>query len=186
MAAAPITYVRHAMPAVEAGVDPAAWHLDAVTRDQVQAWADRLEVGDGIGALVSSSEPKALETAEAIAERWSAGVATDDGLREAARPWVGTGYRAVAHRYLRGERPEGWEPHDEVARRMAAAIGRAHEVATGGPVVVVSHGLALSIHLGDRLGADFDRESFWSRLAFPDAWVLDDGVLHRSLPTLAR
>ena len=35
------------------------------------------------------------------------------------------------------------------------------------------HGLALSIHLGDRLGADFDRESFWSRLAFPDAWALD-------------
>jgi hypothetical protein len=54
--------------------------------------------------------------------------------------------------------------------------------AGGRPVVVVTHGLALSIHLGDVLGADFDRESFWSRLAFPDAWVLDDGVLHRSLP----
>ena len=54
--------------------------------------------------------------------------------------------------------------------------------ATDGPAIVVSHGLALSLHLGDRLGADFDREQFWSRLAFPDAWALDEGVLHRSLP----
>ena len=49
--------------------------------------------------------------------------------------------------------------------------------------MVVTHGLALSTHLGDRLGADFDREAYWSRLTFPDAWVLGaDDVLHRSLP----
>jgi hypothetical protein len=65
---------------------------------------------------------------------------------------------------------------------MDGAVRDAQEAAAGGPVVVVGHGLALSIHLGDRLGTDFDRESFWSRLAFPDAWVLDDGVVHRSLP----
>ena len=51
--------------------------------------------------------------------------------------------------------------------------------------VVVSHGLALAGHLGDRLGAEFDRESCWSRLAFPDAWALDGDVLHRSLPGAA-
>ena len=182
MVAAPITYVRHAMPAVEEGVDPAAWHLDEITRERVRAWADRLEVGEGIGVLVSSTEPKALETAAAIAERWPAGVVADEDLREATRPWIGTGYRAMAHHYLRGDQPEGWEPHASVAHRMAAAVRRADDRCAGGPIVVVTHGLALSIHLGDRLGADFDRESFWSRLAFPDAWALDDGVLHRSLP----
>jgi broad specificity phosphatase PhoE len=178
----PTTYVRHAMPRVEEGTDSTQWHLDEATQAHARAWADRLEVAGGIGALVSSTEPKALETASAIAERWAAEVVADDRLREAVRPWIGTGYRAVAHRYLRGERPEGWEAHDEVAERVAAAVADARAAAAGRPVVIVTHGLSLSIHLGDQLGPDFDRESFWSRLAFPDAWVLDDGVLHRSLP----
>jgi broad specificity phosphatase PhoE len=178
-----ITYVRHAMPVVEEGVDSTQWHLDDATRTHAQQWADRLEVGEGIGRLTSSPEPKALETAAAIASRWPADVVTDDRLGEARRPWIGTGYRAVAHRYLRGEQPDGWEPYASVAERMAAAVGDALRSAPGEPVIVVTHGLALSIHLGDRLGADFDRESFWSRLAFPDAWALDgDDVLHRSLP----
>ena len=164
------------------GVHPTGWHLDDVGRAAARAGAGRLEVGAGIGALVSSTEPKAMQTAEAIAERWSTGVLADDRLREAVRPWIGPGYRAIVHRYLRGEAQEGWEPHDEVAARVNEAVEGAVAVADGGPVVVVSHGLALALHLGDRLGADFDRESFWSGLAFPDAWALDaDDVLHRSL-----
>lgn len=179
----PITYVRHAMPAVTEGVHSSEWHLDEATRAAAEIWAARLEVGGGIGALVSSTEPKALETAAAIAARWEATVLEDPRLREARRPWIGTGYRAVAHRYLRGEQPEGWEPHREVEERVAAAVADALAKATDGPAVVVSHGLALSLHLGDRLGDDFDRETFWSRLAFPDAWALGtDDVLHRSLP----
>ena len=185
MDGAPITYVRHAMPVVEDGVDPVDWHLDDATRAHVTAWADRLEVREGIGLLVASTEPKALETAAAITERWPGEVHQDERLREAVRPWIGTGYRALAHRYLRGEQPDGWEPHAAVAERMAAAVHDAHASAAGGPVVIVGHGLALSIHLGEQLGPDFDRESFWSRLAFPDAWALADGMLHRSLPAPA-
>lgn len=182
MDAAPITYVRHAMAVPEEGVHPTAWHLDAAGAADAGRLAARLEVAPNIGALVTSSEPKARETAEVIGEHWDAVVLVDERLREAARPWIGPGYRAVVHRYLRGERPAGWEPHAEVAARVAAAVAEATERAAGGPVVVVSHGLALALHLGDRLGQRFDRESFWSGLAFPDAWALDDaGTLHRPL-----
>jgi broad specificity phosphatase PhoE len=172
------------MPMVNDDASPTEWHLDAAVRAAAEEWAGRLEVGSGIGALVSSTEPKALETAHAIGARWGSRVKEDPRLREALRPWIGTGYRAVAHRYLRGEQPEGWEAHAAVAERMAAAVTEALELAGDRPAVVVSHGLALSVHLGDRLGPDFDREVFWSRLAFPDAWALDaDEVLHRSLPS---
>ncbi len=179
----PITYVRHAMPTVNPELHSSEWGVDDVTRAAAQVWAERLEVGAGIGVLVSSTEPKALDTAAAIAACWSTDVSEDARLREAERPWIGTGYRAVAHRYLRGELPDGWEPHAAVADRMAAAVHDALARAGDGPAFVVSHGLALSLHLGDRLGDDFDPESFWSRLAFPDAWALGtDDVLHRSLP----
>jgi len=177
---APITYVRHAMAVPVEGVHPTEWELDASGRASAADLADRLEVGDGIGALVSSTEPKALGTAEAIGERWQVEVIADPRLREAIRPWIGPGYRAVVHRYLRGERPEGWEPHLEVAARTAASIREATALAGSRPVVVVSHGLALALHLADRLGPDFVPEHFWSSLAFPDAWALDHAeVLHR-------
>lgn len=182
MAAPPITYVRHSMAVPEESVHPTAWHLDDRGRADATRLAERLEVAPSIGALVTSTEPKALETAEAIGARWGAPVVTDERLREASRPWIGPGYRAVVHRYLRDELPPGWEPHDEVAARVGAAVSEAMAAAAGRPVVVVSHGLAVAIHLGERLGARFDRESFWSGLAFPDAWALDDaGVLHRTL-----
>jgi len=177
----PITFVRHAMAVPTEGVHPTEWHLDARGRDDAARLADRLEVAPAIGVVVSSTEPKAVETAEAIGERWGAPVVGDARLREAVRPWIGPGYRAVVHRYLRGEVLPEWEAHAAVAARVASALAEAVEQAAGRPVVVVSHGLALSIHLGERLGADFDREAFWSFLAFPDAWVLDDaGMLHRS------
>jgi broad specificity phosphatase PhoE len=180
MAPSPITYVRHSMAVPAESVHPTSWHLDERGRVEAARLADRLEVAPGIGALVSSTEPKALETAEAIGDRWGAAVLGDDRLREAARPWIGPGYRPVVHRYLRGELPDGWEPHSQVAARVADAVGDARTVADGGPVVVVSHGLSLAIHLGEVLGARFDQESFWSSLAFPDAWALDDaGMLHR-------
>lgn len=182
LAVPPITYVRHAMPVPEEGVPPSEWHLDPATGAVTREWAARLEVGEGIGSLVASTEPKALETAVAIGARWDTEVHEDPRLREAERPWIGTGYRALAHRYLRGEQADGWEPHASVAARVAAAVHDAVARAGDRPAIVVSHGLALSIHLGDRLGEDFDRESFWSRLAFPDAWALADGMLHRSLP----
>lgn len=178
----PITYVRHSMAVPEQSVHPTGWHLDDRGRADAARLAERLEVAPTIGALVTSSEPKAVETAEAIGARWDAMVVVDDRLREAIRPWIGPGYRAVVHRYLRGELPDGWELHASVAARVAASVADATSAAAGRPVVVVSHGLALAVHLGERLGGAFDRESFWSGLAFPDAWALDlAGMLHRPL-----
>jgi broad specificity phosphatase PhoE len=182
MDASPITYVRHSMAVPEESVHPTQWHLDARGVADAAKLAARLEVTSGIGALVTSTEPKARETADAIGERWGVSAVPDPRLREAIRPWIGPGYRAVVHRYLRGELPEGWEPHTAVAARVAAAVADATHAAAGLQVVIVSHGLALAVHLGERLGTAFDRESFWSGLTFPDAWALDSAdMLHRPL-----
>lgn len=176
----PLLFVRHAMAVPVDGTHPTTWVLDRAGRASARDIADRLEVGDGIGALVTSTEPKAVGTAEEIGAVWSCEVVADDRLREAERPWVGPGYRAVVHRYLRGEPLEGWEPHRAVAERVTGVVDAAVAASGGRTVVVVSHGLALALHLGERLGPEFDQEHFWSSLAFPDAWALDgQGLLHR-------
>jgi broad specificity phosphatase PhoE len=171
------------MAVLDESVHPTEWRLDDAGWAAADALAATIEVGDGIGLLVASTEPKAAETAAAIGRRWGIDVRADDRLREAQRPWIGPGYRAMAHRYLRGEPYDGWEAHHEVAARVAAAVDSAAASAGDRPVVVVTHGLAMCLHLAERLGAGFDPDAFWSCLAFPDAWALDDaGLLHRPLP----
>jgi len=168
------------MALTDEAVDPRQWHLGEEGLRLAGRLAERLEVAPRIGVLVTSTEPKAAQTAAVIAERWPVDVIADDRLREVDRPWIGAGYRSVAHRYLRGELPDGWEPHTAVAARAAAAVVEATQAAGDAPVVVVSHGLVLAVHLGDLFGEDFDREAFWSCLAFPDAWSLGPaGTLHR-------
>jgi broad specificity phosphatase PhoE len=181
----PISYVRHSMAVPDPDRHPTEWELDDRGRAEAERLADRLEVAPEIGVLVSSTEPKALGTAEVIAAVWGAAVRPDERLREARRPWVGPGYRAVAHRYLRGEPIDGWEPHADVSARTEAAVEEACDAADRRPVVVVTHGLVLAVHLRTKLGGGFDAESFWSCLAFPDAWALDSsGLLHRPLAQL--
>ena len=128
--------------------------------------------------MTSSPEPKARATADAFAERLGMEVSTDDRLVEAHRPWVGDGYRYAAHRYLSGDEPEGWEPRREVADRIAAAIAELREDVGPGELVVVGHGLGLSLHLEDIFRGPFDPYGFWCRLAFPDAWRVDRHELH--------
>ena len=182
MQAPSVTYVRHAMPETDDGADPTTWHLGEEGTRLAGRLAGRLEVAPRIGALVTSDEPKAVETAAAIAQHWGSEVVHDDRLREVRRPWVGEGYRSVAHRYLQGDLPARWEPYAEVVARTGAAVADARVAAGSGPVVVVSHGLALAVHLGAVLGDGFDRDAFWRCLAFPDAWTLDEvGTLHRPL-----
>lgn len=166
--------VRHAMAIADPAVDPARWELGPAGRAAAADLAIRARLGD-VHAVVSSPEPKALATAEALAGRIGLAVEADERLVEAHRPWVGEGYRAAAHRYLGGAAPDGWEPRAEVAARIEAAI--ADRRADDGEVVVVGHGLSLSLHLEAALPKGFDAYGFWCRLAFPDAWRLDRGAL---------
>lgn len=164
--------MRHAMALADAERPPSQWELGPAARAQSADLALRARLGEVVG-VVSSPEPKARSTAAAFAARVELPVRTDDRLAEVRRPWVGDGYRTAAHRYLGGDEPDGWEPRAEVAVRVASAIAERRAEAGSGELVVVSHGLALSLHLEALFRDPFDAYGFWRRLAFPDAWRVD-------------
>jgi broad specificity phosphatase PhoE len=152
--------VRHAMPEVVPGVPPHEWELGPTGRAAARDLARRLE-----GRLVvTSDEPKARQTAEEIAAHLGAEIEVDPRLREVARPgeWDDA-YRERARRYVGGEALEAWEPHAKVIARFSAA-------ARGD--IVVTHGLALTLYLGESV-------EFWAGLRFPDAWSALAGQLRR-------
>jgi broad specificity phosphatase PhoE len=155
-----VILVRHAMPELQPGVAPHLWELGETGRAAARDLAQHLHGG----LVVSSDEPKALQTAEEIAAHLGAEIAVDHRLAEARRPgeWD-VDYRARAARYVGGEALDGWEPHAAVIERFTAAVRGD---------IVVTHGLAMTLYLGETV-------DFWAELRFPDAWSALAGHLRR-------
>lgn len=167
--------VRHALPEVEQGVSSKLWGLSEAAREDCVMLAHALPAG--ISAIYSSDERKARETADVLALRLGLQVQVDERFAEVDRPAVwDRDYREVATGYLQGVDEEGWEPRERVVRRFDAGV----RAALPGPaptegrgyVVVVSHGMAMSLWIASVVPA-LDIVPFWRSLTFPDAWLID-------------
>ena len=171
MSARDIILVRHAMPELERGVASTLWGLAEASREDCVMLAHALPGGLST-TVFTSEERKARETADVLALSLGLQVATDAGFGEVDRPTVwDEDYRAGAERYLATGAGEGWEPRDSVVRRFDAAIDRAMAATGMGSLVVVNHGLALSLWLASV--AEIDLVPFWRALTFPDGWLVD-------------
>ncbi|WP_297692924.1 histidine phosphatase family protein [Phenylobacterium sp.] len=181
MTAAALVLVRHAAPQQRADVPPQLWRLSDAGREAAAALAGRLrEIAPT--SVCASSEPKAIETAEAIGHRFRLSVEVDaafDEHRREAWPYE-PDPNAVRTRVLRTLRdPElsvdGAETGAAAALRFAAGLARHPER----PLVVVSHGTVLSLWLAHRLG--LDAADLWSSLRLPEAFLLsrDGGLIGR-------
>jgi broad specificity phosphatase PhoE len=175
-----IILVRHAMSAVDPRVDSRDWGITPAAGEQCLELARCLPAAT---AIWTSKERKAIETARVLAAELGAPVRIDERFGEVLRPGVwDRDYRAVASEYLAGARFEGWELAQDVRERFAAGIAAAAPAGGGtGDIVVVDHGLALTLFLaakgpviernGNRMR--FEPVPFWSALTFPDAWRFD-------------
>ena len=99
--------------------------------------------------VLTSSEPKAVDTAEAAG--WDA--TPDERLREVTRPFAADGYERAGAALSRRRRAGGWEPRAQALERLRAALD-------GFEGIAVTHGLAISLYAG----LSFDE---WQALPFP-------------------
>ena len=96
----------------------------------------------------------------------------DARVTETRRPHVWEADFAQRVRaFLAGHDHDGWEPRHAVAGRFDAAVRDALASSHGAPVVVFSHGQALTLWLRS-VGAVQDPAGFWSELRLPDAWTI--------------
>jgi broad specificity phosphatase PhoE len=175
MAERRIVLVRHAQPKIEEGVPSAAWPLTPDGIAAARAVGKALH-GFEFASLASSPEPKAVQTAQAIAETVALPVTIDDGLAEHSRRSAGFLSRAEIETKIAAlfDNPDrlmfGEETADACFARFAAAIERLR-----GDALVVTHGTILSIYLSRVCG--FAPMPFWRGLALPAAMVLTGGKL---------
>ena len=162
--------VRHSVPEVDPAQSAEAWPLSEEGRRRCGPLAVRLAVHEPT-AIVSSTEPKARETAELVGTELGLEVREDAALRETARRTVSWLKPEEFRRAVRTlfEHPDevvfGEESASGALARFSAAVDELSE-----ETVVVSHGTVISLYAASRTGRD--AFEFWSALELPDLVVV--------------
>jgi broad specificity phosphatase PhoE len=118
--------------------------------------------------LAASDEVKAWQTLEHAGP-----VIRDRRFREVLRdePWEGP-YRELRRSYVDGAVIAGWEPHSAVAARFEDGVADLVVRSAGRPLVIASHGMAMTIWLRSR-SCVTEPGAFWAALRFPAFVVVD-------------
>jgi broad specificity phosphatase PhoE len=142
-----IYLVRHAQPAVRRKVAPDRWELTADGRSAAARLAGRLPWDP---YLVASDEPKAIQTLHCAYP--GRAVDTDPRFGEVRRVEpVDDGYAERRRRYVSGTPLPRWELASAVVARFAAAVTDHLARADGRPLVIGTHGMALTVWLAAAL-----------------------------------
>lgn len=165
--------VRHAFVAVRPEQPSEQWHLSPDGRTAAEELASQA-CWPGLARLYTSPEPKAIATAQRIAMRSGLPLSIEPALREVARPWTESDYRALARGYLSGEPLEGWEPRGASTLRIRSGIEAIISDHGHADLGVVSHGLILTLFLATLLGLDGAASAeLWEGIGLPDYAIVD-------------
>ena len=181
-----LVLVKHSHVAVVPGRPPRTWELSGEGRRRAALLAGRLAEFD-VARVVSSDEPKAVETAEIVAQRLGVPSASVAGLHEQLRdtaPYLGREDFEAAIAWLFDEPSKvvfGEESADAAADRFGAAVEalladeRAAETSTAGrDQVVVAHGTVIALYVARVAG--IEPFPLWQSLGLPSYVVLSQGA----------
>ena len=168
--------VRHSLPEMVTGVPASEWHLSAEGRRRCAVLAGRLAAYE-LAAVVSSEEPKAVETGQIVAETLGLPFEMALGLHEHERGVVSDlgsreEWEAQVARFF--EHPDqlafGHETADQAHTRFARAVASVIQWLPAGNAAIVSHGTVMTLFISRT--ARLDPMPFWQGLGLPSFAVL--------------
>lgn len=177
--------VRHAKPIIDPTRHHFEWGLDPAGEPLLEQlaglphWASAYRV-------VSSTEPKALKTAEAIVRRHHLPapepMAALCELRKGS--FVSNHAEVVARLFQFPDEPaaEGWETGSAALARFSEAVTQLIESARGRDLIVVSHGVVLSLYLSRLQGRSRVDPAEWAAIRMPDYCIVDTGTMRLVQP----
>jgi broad specificity phosphatase PhoE len=179
MTADRLILVKHAMPVIVPDAPPRTWRLSDEGRLAAARLAEELAAFDAV-AVVTSLEPKAVETGQIIANRLTVTTSTAPGLHEHERDIVPFDNTELFHRRIRRlfDEPDqvvyGTETADAAHLRFEQAVRAVEAAQPTGTLIVVAHGTVISLLVARANG--FDPFPFWQALGLPEAVVVDRGT----------
>jgi broad specificity phosphatase PhoE len=175
-----LVLVRHSLPEMTRGVPAAQWGLSEAGRARAAAFARCVDPGSA-RTVFTSEEPKAMETAGALAAAWGVNVEAVPGLHEHERPDAQMLSRDQFEERIRQmfARPAdlvfGVESAERARRRFTTALMRLF-LRSSEDVIVVSHGTVMTLFVAEAAGVD--PFAFWKKLDMPCAITLGVPELH--------
>jgi len=169
--------IRHAR-AQMMGDAAERWPLSEQGRREAGVLA-RQDLWREVELIFSSLEPKAVQTAEPAARRWSIPLVTVDCLHELHRPRLVPDYETVIARLF--AEPEtsiaGLEPAAQAAERITRCLKELAAAHSEQTLAVVSHGLVLTLFLA-RLENRWPTVAKWRAVPFTGLAVVDTTTWH--------
>jgi broad specificity phosphatase PhoE len=168
--------IRHSAPIVRPELPSETWQLSAEGHELAALLADDL-AEFGLSAVLSSSEPKAIDTARAIGRKAGLRREVDSRFNEQRRanaPYLGSErFRAAIAGALRqpDELLFGEETVSSSVERFTAGIELADSSLPDGDIAVVSHGTVITGFVGSLLG--IDPVPVWQELGLPGYIVIN-------------
>jgi broad specificity phosphatase PhoE len=155
-------FLRHFQTEVDPETPVSEWSLSREGRVDMQKFIRERDFD--VERVYTSTEPKAVETAEKLAEESGAELVKTDLLREVDRSGEGfvkdhDRYIELVEDYLTGGEEADWEDQEEARQRFRKLVERAE---TGS--LAVTHGLLLSLNIVEE--REVDPVSFWNDLGF--------------------
>lgn len=167
--------VRHSAPEIVPGVAARDWRLSVVGRERCGPLAAALAPYRP-RAIITSVEPKAVETGRIVAERIGVPQTAMDGLHEHDRRNVGLLDQAAFQVRVASffAQPDtlvlGQETATQTRTRFTRAVDAVLAAYPDAPVAVVAHGTVMALYLAQVAG--IDPYPFWQRLGLPAFVVL--------------
>jgi 2,3-bisphosphoglycerate-dependent phosphoglycerate mutase len=167
--------VKHSLPKIEPQINAHDWRLSTEGRARCIPLAEKL-ASYNPNLIVSSPEPKALETAQIVAEHLNLPLETEVDLHEHARRTVQfssqDGFQSAIACFF--QQPEelvfGEETAEQAYRRFAGAIEQVRYQHPHLNPLIVTHGTVISLFVARK--CEIEPFSIWQQLGLPAYIIL--------------
>jgi len=176
--------IKHSMPELVPGVPAPEWHLGSLGRARCESLAQKLSAYP-LDVMVSSVEPKAIETAQIVAARLGKPHEIGVNLHEHERrnvpfmPLAELEARVAEFFVKPNELVLGSETANEARTRFANAIECVLEKHPQKNIAVVAHGTVISLFVAQTSVMPFE---FWKRLGLPSIVMLSYSISNLQSP----
>ena len=181
-----IVFLRHAETLVDPDSPASEWHLAPSGRSESYELAASGILGE-VDAIVSSDEMKAIETAEPFAKMFGLEINRNHSFRELNRntgPFLTREeYLSCVQEVLRNPsaRPNGWECATDALSRTKRAVQQTMSQYGSKRVLVVSHGLVLTLYFADLQATMHEAFDRWTQLPFCGWGVVSNNRVLRDI-----
>jgi len=166
-----LVFIRHSLPVIDPAIPAREWRLSEEGQLRCRLLAGRL-ANFNPQRIVASLEPKALETAQIVAEALGMPCESAAGLHEHVRSGVKYSSQEVFEASVRVffDHPDQLVYGEETANQTRARFAQAVRAIQGRypgqtPLVIVTHGTVISLFVARACGVD--PFSVWKSLKLP-------------------